>query len=369
MAKELDELLKQPSEWLRGVGPMSDIVMSSRIRLARNVERQLFATRATKASQHDVLKMVKEGLQHATSLKRPLWLDIGQLDEVDRQFLVERHLVSREQIVHAEHKAVAIGQGEAISIMVNEEDHLRIQALQSGLNLQDTWAMIDALDDELSEAIPYAYSSDWGYLTCCPTNTGTGMRASVMVHLPALVITKQINKVLHTITKLGLTARGLYGEGTEASGNFFQISNQVALGRSEEEIIENLERILKEVIHQEQAARDALVTNNQVQLEDRIWRAFGILKHAQTMSSTEALDLLSAVRLGVDLGVMSVNGQPPPPSASQGWSNGLTRTIVNEMFMFSQPAHLQKLEGKALSAKERDTKRAQMIRQRLGGQT
>ena len=198
-----------------------------------------------------MLKAVSEALAQTTTLKQPTVLDIGALNEVDRQFLVERHLVSREHIVHADHKAVAIGPGEVISIMVNEEDHLRIQAMQSGMNLRDAWSIIDVLDDELSERLPYAYSTDWGYLTCCPTNTGTGMRASVMVHLPALVLTKHINKVLHTITKLGLTARGLYGEGTEASGNFFQISNQVALGRAEEELIENIERILKEVIHQE----------------------------------------------------------------------------------------------------------------------
>ena len=352
MAKELDELIKQPSEWLRGAGPVSDIVMSSRIRLARNIQKLPFATRATKVSQGEVLRLVTDGLDHSVTLKRPLILEIKDLDEIDRQFLVERHLVSREHIVHADHKAVAIGQGEIISIMINEEDHLRIQVMQSGLNLQDAWSLIDALDDELSEVVPYAYSSDWGYLTSCPTNTGTGLRASVMVHLPALVVSKQINKVLHTITKLGLTARGLYGEGTEASGNFFQISNQVALGRSEEELIENIDRILKEVIHQEQAGRESLMTNSRVQLEDRIWRAFGLLRHAKTVSSGEALDLLSAVRLGVDLGLM----------------NGLDRTTVNEMFIFSQPAHLQKLEGKALTAKERDTKRAQLIRSRLGGQ-
>jgi len=240
--------------------------------------------------------------------------------------------------------------------MINEEDHLRIQVMQSGFNLNDAWSIIDALDDELSAVLPFAYSSEWGYLTCCPTNTGTGMRASVMVHLPSLVITKQINKVLHTITKLGLTARGLYGEGTEASGNFFQISNQVALGRREAELIENLERILKQVIDHEQTARESLMTNNRTQLEDRIWRAFGILQHARTMSSSEALDLLSAVRLGVDLGVMA-NGTAKA---------GIDRKAVNELFLFSQPAHLQKLEGKALGAKERDAKRAQLIRDRLG---
>ncbi len=352
MAKDIDQLLKQPSEWLRGAGPVSDIVMSSRIRLARNLEKHLFATRSTKASQAEVLRVTADALRRSPTMKQPILFEIGQLDEVDRQFLMERHLVSREQIVHAEHKAVAIGPGEVVSVMINEEDHLRIQAMQSGLNLQDAWSLIDLLDDELSALLPYAYSTEWGYLTCCPTNTGTGMRASVMVHLPALVISKQINKVLHTITKLGLTARGLYGEGTEASGNFFQISNQVAMGRSEEEIMENIERILKEVIHQEQAGRESLLTSNRNQLEDRIWRAFGILKHAKTMSSTEALDLLSAVRLGVDLSLM----------------NGLNRATVNELFLFSQPAHLQKLEGTTLTAKERDTKRAQLIRSRLGGQ-
>ena len=352
-SKALDELLKQPSEWLRGAGPVSDIVISSRVRLARNLEKYPFTVRASKASQSEVLRLAKESLGQSATLKRSLIFEIKDLDEIDRQFLVERHLVSREQIVHAEHKAVAIGQGEVISVMINEEDHLRLQVMQSGLNLQDAWSLIDALDDELSEALSYAYSSDWGYLTSCPTNTGTGLRASVMAHLPSLVLTKQINKVLHTITRLGLTARGLYGEGTEASGNFFQISNQVALGRSEEELIENIERILKEVIHQEQTGRESLMANNRVQLEDRIWRAFGLLRHAKTVSSSEALDLLSAVRLGVDLGLM----------------NGLDRKIVNEMFIFSQPAHLQKLEGKALSAKERDTKRAQLIRSRLGGQS
>jgi protein arginine kinase len=353
MANSLDELLKQPSEWLRGSGPLSEIVVSSRIRLARNLEPYPFTTRATKTSQGEVLHAVTEGIQGSRLLPQSLVVEMGELTEVDRQFLVERHLVSREHVVQPDHKAVIIGEREAISIMVNEEDHLRIQAMQSGLNLQDAWALITSLDDGLSDVLPYAYSTDWGYLTCCPTNTGTGMRASVMLHLPSLVMTKQINKVLHTITKLGLTARGLFGEGTEASGNFFQISNQVSLGRAEEDIIENLDRILKEVIHQEQAARSALMTNSRVQLEDRIWRAFGILRHAKTISSTEALDLFSAVRLGVDLNLMN---------------SGVDRAVVNELFLFSQPAHLQKLEGKTLSAKERDAKRADLIRKRLGGQ-
>jgi protein arginine kinase len=352
MPKELDQLMKQTSEWLRGVGPASDIVMSSRIRLARNLEKLAFATRASDESQAEVLRIVSEGVRKTASLHNGMVFEMSALDEVDRLFLVERHLISRDHASFPDHRAVAIGHGEITSIMVNEEDHLRLQTLQSGLNLRDAWARIDALDDELSEQVPYAYSTDWGYLTCCLTNTGTGMRASVMCHLPALVINKQINKVLHAISKLGLTARGLYGEGTEALGNFFQISNQVALGRTEEELVESIERILKQVVEHEQSAREALMTNNKLQLEDRIWRAYGILRHAQTISSNETLDLLSAVRLGVDLGVMKQ----------------VDRAAVNDLLIASQPAHLQKLQGSKLSTEERDAKRAALIRRRLGSQ-
>ncbi|HBH96775.1 MAG TPA: protein arginine kinase [Candidatus Omnitrophica bacterium] len=349
MPKELDALLTQTSEWLRGVGPSSEIVMSSRIRLARNLEHFPFATRATDTSRSDVLRLVQEGVRHASSLRNPLSLELGSLDEVSRQFLVERHLISREHASSPEHRGVVIGPGEVISVMINEEDHLRVQVMQSGLSLREAWALIDALDDELSEALPFAYSSDWGYLTCCLTNAGTGLRASVMVHLPALVITKQINKVLHAITKLGLTARGLYGEGTEALGNFFQMSNQVSLGRGEEEIVENIERIMKQVIGHEQTAREGLTTSNRLQLEDRIWRAYGVLRHAQTITSNETLDLLSAVRLGVDVGIMT----------------HVNRPTINDLLILSQPAHLQKLDGSKLSAQERDSKRAGLIRQRL----
>ena len=353
MAKELDELLNQTSAWLRGVGPVSEIVMSSRIRLARNLEKLPFATRSTKTSQAEVLRLVREGLEQLNgTVGKMSVFEMGGLDEVDRQFLVERHLISREHATRPDHRAVVIGQGEVISIMVNEEDHLRIQVMQSGLTLHEAWSIIDALDDQLSNVLPYAYSSDWGYLTCCLTNTGTGMRASVMVHLPALVITKQINKVLHAITKLGLTARGLYGEGTEASGNFFQISNQVALGRTELELVENIERILKQVIGHEQAARESLTTNNRLQLEDRVWRAFGVLRYARTITSNETLDLLSAVRLGVDLSIVKP----------------IDRTTVNELLICSQPAHLQKLQGARLSSQERDVKRAELIRRRLPAQ-
>src|SRR3989338_9630393 len=292
----LDDLLSTQGEWLRSTGPNSDIVMSSRIRLARNLSKYPFSHWASKKEQEEVLQTAKQAVSSSEKIKTSLCLDIGKLDTIDRQFLVERHLMSKEHTVNSENKGLCIGEREVVSIMINEEDHMRIQVMKSGFDLRDAWYIINEIDDELGELLEYAYEPNFIYLTACPTNAGTGMRASVMLHLPSLVMTKQIGKVLQAITKLGLTARGLYGEGTEASCNFFQISNQVALGRSEEELVENLERILKHVIKHEQTARESLVTNNRVQLEDRIWRAFGILRDARTMSSTEALDLLSAVR-------------------------------------------------------------------------
>ncbi|MCX5687650.1 MAG: ATP--guanido phosphotransferase, partial [Candidatus Omnitrophica bacterium] len=237
-----------------------------------------------------------------------------------------------------------------ISIMINEEDHLRMQVMKSGFNLKEAWQIINDIDTELGNSLDFAYSVDFGYLTACPTNTGTGMRASVMLHLPSLVMTKQIGKVLQAITKLSLTARGLYGEGTEASGNFFQISNQVSLGHKEEDIIDNIDRIIKQIVDHEQSARETLLLQNKEALEDRIWRAYGTLKSAHIITSTETIDLLSLARLGVDLGVIKQ----------------ADRTLINELFVVTQPAHLQKLEKKKLSPNQRDVKRAEIIREKLG---
>ncbi len=348
---ELSELLNQTSEWLKGTGPHSEIVISSRIRLARNLDQWPFAPKATRQTQAEVLKAVKEALAESTALHDPSFLRVGDLDEVDKQFLVERHLMSRELAVAPDPKGLAISADEIVSLMINEEDHLRLQVMRAGFNLRECWRLADRIDDELAARLPYAYSPEWGFLTACPTNTGTGIRASVMVHLPALVMTKQINRVLQAIAKLSLTARGLYGEGTEASGNFFQISNQVTLGHTEDELIDNIERILKQVLEHERTARESLHTQDAVRLEDRIYRAFGTLKSAHIVSSGETLDLLSSVRLGVDLGLVK----------------DLDRRIVNELFISTQPAHLQKLEGKKLGAAERDVKRAALIRRKLGG--
>ncbi len=348
---KLDDLLNSKGEWLRSTGPRSDIVMSSRIRLARNLSKYPFSHWASKKEQQEILKLSKDTVQASKKIKTSLCLDIGKQDPLDRQFLVERHLMSREHTIDAESKGLCIGEGEVLSIMINEEDHLRIQVMKSGFDMRDAWHLINDIENELGNLLNFDYSADFGYLTACPTNTGTGMRASVMLHLPSLVMTKQIGKVLQAITKLSLTARGLYGEGTEASGNFFQISNQVSLGHSEEDIIDNIERIIKQIIGHEHSAREALLAQNRNLLEDRIWRAYGTLKNAHIITSDETIDLLSLVRLGADLDLIKE----------------ADRALINELFIIIQPAHLQKLEKKKLNPNQRDVKRAQIVREKLLG--
>ncbi len=346
----LDDLLNNTGEWIRCTGPVCDIVMSSRVRLARNLADYPFSHWASKKEQETILETSRQNILSIKKLKDSLFLEIGKLDPIDKQFLVERHLMSKEHMVDSENKGLCVGQDEVISIMINEEDHLRMQVMKSGFNLKEAWQILNDIDTELGNSMDFAYSVDFGYLTACPTNTGTGMRASVMLHLPSLVMTKQIGKVLQAITKLSLTARGLYGEGTEASGNFFQISNQVSLGHKEEDIIDNIDRIIKQIVDHEQSARETLLAQNKEALEDRIWRAYGTLKSAHIITSTETIDLLSLARLGVDLGVIKQ----------------ADRTLINELFVITQPAHLQKLEKKKLSPNQRDVKRAEIIREKLG---
>lgn len=346
----LDDLISQTSEWLRGVGPQSDIVMSSRIRLARNIANMPFSRWANKKQSQQVLETSKSAIETNNFMKTGLFLKVEDLTSINKQFLLERHLVSRELIEKSDSKAVFISEGEIISIMINEEDHMRMQAMQSGFNLKQAWQIIDRIDSDLGAKIDFAFSSDFGFLTACPTNTGTGMRASVMLHLVALVMTKQINKVLQAISKFGLTARGFYGEGTQAIGNFFQISNQTTLGHTEQDVIDGLERIINQIIMHEQAARKVLETQHKAELEDRIFRALGTLKSAHIITSNETIELLSMVRLGVDAGLIK----------------DIDIVKLNQLFISTQPAHLQKLEGKILSASERDTKRAEVIREGIG---
>ncbi len=352
MSSHMNALLRQTSEWLRGTGPNSDIVISSRVRLARNLDKFPFSHWASKKQEREVLRLAEEAILSSKLLKNAVILvHINEITDVDKQFLLERNLISREHILRPEFKAVAVGDREIVSVMINEEDHLRIQVMQSGFNLQEAWRVADRLDTEMAEHLKYAFHEKWGFLTACPTNTGTGLRASVMLHLPALVMTKQINRVVQAIMKLGMTARGLYGEGTEADGNFFQISNQVTLGQSESETIDHIERIIQQIIGHEENARKALMKQNREMLLDRIHRASGTLRAAHVITSKETIQLLSMLRMGVDLGLIE----------------DLDRRTINELFILIQPGHLQRIEGKVLTQAQRDVKRASLIRRRLEG--
>lgn len=343
---KLDDLLHHTSEWLRGSGPNSDIVISSRLRLARNLEGRFFPHWADKQQAEETMNIIREAIAKTDYLKKTAFFKLSDIDNVDKQFLVERHLMSREHASKSDSKAIVIDQEEIVSIMINEEDHLRMQVMKSGFDLLEAWEIMNVIDDSLSKELSFAFSAELGYVTACPTNVGTGMRGSVMLHLPALVMMRTIDKVLAAVAKLSFTTRGLYGEGTQATGNFFQISNQVALGHNEDEIIGNINGLIRQVIEHEEQARGILLKQQKNFLEDRIWRAYGILKNAYIISSQETTEHLSMVRLGVDLDVVK----------------DIDRRTINQLFILIQPAHLQKLEGKKINSQERDVKRAQIIR-------
>jgi len=342
-----DELTRTSGEWLRGSGPESDIVMCSRIRLARNLAEFPFINRASRGEKSEIEANVK-GCFDRAGLELA-YQDVGGLNALDRQFLVERQLISREHAAAEGPRGVAVGPSENISIMVNEEDHLRIQVMLSGFSLGDVWDRINRLDDQLEEQIAYAFSPQLGYLTACPTNVGTGIRVGVMLHLPALVQTKQIEKVFRALQKINLAVRGLYGEGTQAFGDFYQISNQQTLGKSEPELIRNLSDVVPQIINYERQARQALVNERRQNLHDQVSRAYGVLKTAHTISSEETMHLLSSVRLGINLGLI----------------DDLAIPTVNELFIHTQPAHLQKIQGAPLEVDERNVARASYLRKRL----
>lgn len=347
---KVDVLLKQPSDWLQASGPDSDIVVSSRIRLARNIAGFPFLSKMTADQQREVVEKVEEAVGKIAGLQDSYYFKSSQLTEVDRQFLLERHLISREHASEQGTRAVAISSNQTLSLMVIEEDHIRLQAFESGFNLAETWKTVSRVDDDLSKSLEFSFDISLGYLTACPTNVGTGLRASCMMHLPSLVLTKQVHKVLQALSKLNLAARGLYGEGTQATGNFFQLSNQMTLGQPEEEIIENLSAVIRQVIEHEKEARAHLKEKKQLKFEDQIWRALGILKSARLIASAEATQLLSTIQLGMSMEMLS---------------SGISRQDMNLLFLYIQPAHLQKLSGKALSSTERDVRRAELIREKL----
>ncbi len=348
----LDDLMNQSGEWLRGAGPDSDIVISSRVRLARNLERFPFLTRASDEQRTEIHESIRDALNRkGLAQNGHCYVDLAvEASDITNRFLLERHLISRELANGTGGRGVLFNRSEMLSVMVNEEDHLRLQAIRAGFQIEEAYAEVRAIDERLDRTLKFAYSDEFGYLTACPTNVGTGMRASVMFHLPALVFTKQVDKVFAGVTKINLAVRGFYGEGTQASGDFFQISNQITLGVSEEEILAVLTRIVPKIVTYEREVRDHLLDKDRLRLEDKIWRAYGTLQVARTITSEETMDLLSAVRLGVNLGLLA----------------NLDISTVNELFILTQPAHLQKLEKRELDPGERDAMRADFIRRQLG---
>ena len=342
-------VIANPGEWLRADGPHHDIVISSRIRLARNLRDLPFPGWARKADRIAILEQLKPQIEGLPEMDDAFSEYLQDLTALEKQVLVERHLISREHAAKGIGSAVIMNRQQTLSIMVNEEDHLRMQAIRCGFQLKNAYKLINKVDSALEENLEFAYSPQLGYLTACPTNVGTGMRASAMLHLPALVLDDKINQVVQAVNKIGLAVRGLYGEGTEAMGNLFQVSNQTTLGEKEEDIINRLSKVIEQVIEHEQTARETLLEKKRTTLIDQIGRAYGVLGHAFSMTSKEALNFLSFIRLGVDLGFFPAELRFP----------------ADELFMETQPAHLQKGSQQKLSAEERDALRADIMRAKL----
>jgi protein arginine kinase len=341
-------------DWLDATGEHADIVLSTRVRLARNVQGFAFGPRARVNDRKAVLDRIRGAAAKLDPLRDARIHELAELAPRSRRILLERRLVSRDMLGEGEGEpprgsAVVLSPDQPVSIMVNEEDHLRLQSLFSGLRLQEAWNVLDSLDEELGRVVPYAYHHEFGFLTSCPTNVGTGIRASVLMHLPALVLTKEIGKVLQGISQVGLTFRGLYGEGSEVVGNFFQLSNQTTLGKSEEDLVDHLDRIVRQVIQYESRARQVLLRDAAAVTEDKIWRAWGLLRYARSLSFEELMNLLSGVRLGASLKLLP----------------GLRVYSLNRIMIFTQPAHLEEAAGRELNSAENDAHRAAYVRRIL----
>ena len=345
----LHEFLVSPAETAQRHGPHDRIVMSSRVRLARNVRDAAFPGWAKKPERVKILEMIRPAVESLPEMKGAFSEAMDNLGALDKQILVERHLISREHAAKSSGSGLVLNREESFCVMINEEDHLRMQALRPGLQLRQAWGAIDHLDSELEKKLDYAFDNELGYLTACPTNLGTGIRVSAMLHLPGLVLGEQINPIIQSVNKLGLAVRGLYGEGTEALGNVFQVSNQMTLGETETTIVERLEKVLAQIIEHEENARQTLLEKKPKVVFNHIGRAYGIMANAHSISSKETMNLLSLMRLGVDMGLFP----------------GAERSLVDELFVLTQPAHLQKQFSDKLSAEERDLLRADMVRDRL----
>jgi protein arginine kinase len=339
--------------WLDASGPSADIVLSTRLRLARNIDGYAFTGRARDGERLRILSQVREAIRHMPSLRENVLYRLDELSPTDRALLHERHLVSKEiaglDQQHPLRSGAAVVLGDVLGLMINEEDHLRLQALRSGFAVHEAFAELERLDTELGSRLPYSFHPEFGFLTACPTNVGTGMRASVLIHLPGLNLTKEISRVLTSLQQMGLTYRGLYGEGSEVVGNFLQISNQTTLGRSEDELLDLLLRVVRHVVEREEEARRVLLRDAGYIVEDKLWRAYGTLRYARSLSFDEAMKYLSSVRLAVGLKLIP----------------GLSVYTLNKLLIFSQAAHLAAAEGRALTESETNLARARYVRRAL----
>ncbi len=346
----INNLLKTSSEWVRGDNGGNRIVFSSRLRLARNLNRHPFPGWAKKAEREKVLAVAQPAVADLPEMKDAIINDsMEHFTPLEKQVLVEQHLISREHAAKNAGSGLVISKNRGLSVMINEEDHLRIQSLRSGLQLKALLKAVDKLDTELEEKLDFAFSPQIGFLTACPTNVGTGMRASAMMHLPALVLDDQITQIIKAVNKIGLAVRGLYGEGTEALGNLFQISNQMTLGQSEGDIVDKLHKVIVQVMEHEENARQKMLEDKSRMIADQVGRAYGIMMHSYSISSKEVLNLLSMLRLGVDLNLLPEE----------------YRATIDELFIRTQPAHLQKDYERKLTTEERDGLRSDLLRERL----
>ncbi len=346
----IDDLTRTTGEWLRGVGPMSDVVVSSRIRLARNLAERPFLTTADAGERTDIYRCLSQAITSTSAGADDILVDLETTDDIDCNVLVERHLISRQHAAGEGSRGVTISPSETRAVMINEEDHLRIQGLRSGLQLDALWTEINEIDDALSRNLAFAFNNQLGFLTACPTNVGTGIRVSVMLHLPALRLTKEIERVARAAKDLHLAVRGMYGEGTEAVGDLYQVSNQTTLGKSEDEIINTFsETIIPNIVGYERAARETLARRHESQLDDRVWRAYGVLANARRISSGETQSLLSPIRMSIQMGRFKE----------------FDLATLHELFLYTQPAHLQRMKGRSLDEEQRAVARADFIRKRL----
>lgn len=352
---DMAAFLASQSDWLNGSGPSSHLVVSTRVRLARNLAAYPFAGKTSSDDEGMILRQITDASQATASLKGATVLLMGELSEPERRLLYERHLVSRELAGLGTDRPIrgsaATIVGSGVVMMVNEEDHLRIQGLSSGLAIGPAYGLVRQVDLELGQRLAFAFHSQFGYLTSCPTNVGTGLRASVLAHLPGLVLTKEISRVLQGLAQVGLTFRGFYGEGSEVVGNLFQLSNQTTLGRSEADLIDHLARVVAQVLEHEETARRILIRDAALELEDKVWRAYGLLRHARILGFEETMNLLSGVRLGVGLGLVSNVGIE----------------VLNRLIIETQPAHLGRIYRDSEGRASLDELRAKHVGMLLNG--